>query len=144
VVEHVRDPRAFFTKVRELLAPGGVFIYSTGNERSAFARVLGKRWPYIQPEGHLYYFSPATIARYFAEVGLVALDPNDLARTDRRSLLRAEDAITHAQLAYVGRSDQTIKGAIYRFASRISARPVVRLATRIVGTHAMPVAMRPA
>ncbi|MGE5180412.1 MAG: class I SAM-dependent methyltransferase [Acidobacteriota bacterium] len=142
VVEHVRDPRAFFAKVRDLLAPGGIFIYSTGNERSAFARLLGKRWPYIVPEGHLYYFSPATIRRYFEQVGLEVIEPDLLSRAERRALLRAEDSVTHAQLGYVGRSDRGLKGAMYRTAARFSARPVVRLATRLVGKHAMPIGRR--
>jgi 2-polyprenyl-3-methyl-5-hydroxy-6-metoxy-1,4-benzoquinol methylase len=143
VIEHVRDPHAFFAKVRALLAPGGVFIYSTGNERGGFARVLGKRWPYVQPEGHLFYFSPATMRRYFDQVGLVALDPGSLSAQERRALLRAEDRVTHAQLSYVGKSDPGLKGAIYRAAARFSAPPLLRMATRFVGKYAMPIGLRP-
>lgn len=36
VMEHVKDPEAFFSALREALRPGGVYIFTTPNPRSVF------------------------------------------------------------------------------------------------------------
>ncbi len=146
VIEHVRDPMRFFQRVRDLLAPGGIFVYTTGNERGLYARVLGKRWPYIVPEGHLFYFNPKTITSYFTKVGLQAVDWRTLSDKDREAFLEAEDAISHAQLSYIGTSDRAFKGAVFRAvdAVSVSVGAVRRLVTRVVGKHDLPIGLRPA
>jgi len=66
VIEHVFSPTAFLGRVRELLKPGGVFCYTTGNWHLV-RRAPGT--PYIMPEGHLYYFTPNTMRKYFEKAG---------------------------------------------------------------------------
>jgi 2-polyprenyl-3-methyl-5-hydroxy-6-metoxy-1,4-benzoquinol methylase len=66
VIEHVISPKAFLNRVRELLKPGGVFCYTTGNWHLV-RRAPGT--PYVMPEGHLYYFTPNTMRRYFQKAG---------------------------------------------------------------------------
>jgi len=75
VIEHLYDPMAFFCRVYQLLKPGGVFIYTTGNFQET--RFWGRRWGYLDiPEGHLYFFTPKTIKIYFGKAGFSAyLDP---------------------------------------------------------------------
>jgi 2-polyprenyl-3-methyl-5-hydroxy-6-metoxy-1,4-benzoquinol methylase len=142
VVEHVRDPSAFFGKVAELLAPDGVFVYSTGNARGLYARVLGKHWPYLHPEGHLFYYSPRTMHRYLEQAGLASLHPHSAHSWLRRGLLRAEDEIAFAQLLYVGQSDHGLKGQIFRAAARVSRGPVRRAVNLVVGKYAMPIGVK--
>ena len=142
VIEHVRDPMAFFAKVRQLLAPGGVFVYSTGNAQGLYARVLGKRWPYIVPEGHLFYFSPAVLDRYFRAVGLVPLRLGELSADVRREVLRGEDEIALSQLLYVGASDPGLKGRIFRSVGALTRGPLRRVVTRAVGKCALPAARK--
>ncbi len=144
VIEHLRDPLAFFARVKTLLAPGGVFIYSTGNAKGLYARVLGTRWPYLHPEGHLFYYDPSTLARYFAKVGLQAVDPASLASTDRRTLLRAEDRIAHSQLLYIGQDDRSLKGHVLRAVGALDSPLVRRAVTWVVGKHRLPIAANPA
>jgi len=139
VVEHVRDPSAFFAKLASLLAPGGVFLYTTGNARGLYARVLGRRWPYLVPEGHLFYYSPRTMRSFLEKAGLSSLDPRSLPAPLRRGLLRSDDEIAIAQLLYVGASDRGIKGRIFRAAGRLSRGPLKRSVTLVVGKHAMPI-----
>lgn len=67
VIEHVTSPTAFLDRLRSLLAPDGVLYLSTGNW-NLLRREPGT--PYIMPEGHIYYFSPTTMRRYFQKVGL--------------------------------------------------------------------------
>jgi SAM-dependent methyltransferase len=143
VIEHLRDPREAFRRIRSLLAPGGVFLYSTGNARGVYARVLGTRWPYLHPEGHLFYFSPDTLTRYFREVGLEPIPLSRLTDAQREAFLEAEDRISHSLLLYVGNSDRGLKGRLFRAIGGIDSRTLRRAVTRVVGKHLMPVAMRP-
>jgi len=66
VIEHVISPTAFLGRIRELLKPGGVFCYTTGNWH--FVR-HAPGTPYVMPEGHLYYFTPNTMRKYFEKAG---------------------------------------------------------------------------
>lgn len=68
VIEHVYDPKAFLRRVFDLLKPGGVFVYTTGNFQET--RFLGKRWGYLDiPESHIYFFTPDTIRMYLKDAG---------------------------------------------------------------------------
>ncbi|HEY1816652.1 MAG TPA: class I SAM-dependent methyltransferase [Kofleriaceae bacterium] len=141
VIEHLRDPRAFFARVYELLAPGGVFLYTTGNARGAYARMLGKRWPYLI-DGHLFYFDPTTLARYFTEAGLESVDARQLERDVRRGLMRAEGRVAVGVLQLVGRSDRGLKGRIFRWVAALDS-PVTRYALiRVLGKDKMPLAFK--
>jgi SAM-dependent methyltransferase len=142
VVEHLRDPAAFFERVARLLSPGGVFIYSTGNADGLYAKLLGTRWPYFHPEGHLFYYSPSTLARYFARAGLEAFSPS---KEQAAALLRCEDLITNSQLDYMGASAPGAKGTIFAMAARFTRHGGVRVraATLLQGKCALPIAVRP-
>ncbi|MBW1973556.1 MAG: class I SAM-dependent methyltransferase [Deltaproteobacteria bacterium] len=68
LIEHLYDPMTFLHRVYQLLNPGGVYIYTTGNFQET--RLLGRRWGYLNiPEGHLYFFTPRTIKLYLRKVG---------------------------------------------------------------------------
>jgi hypothetical protein len=66
VIEHFTSPTAFLLRVRELLKPGGVFYYTTGNWH------IVRRSPgtaYVMPDAHLYYFTPSTMRKYLKKAG---------------------------------------------------------------------------
>jgi SAM-dependent methyltransferase len=75
VIEHVYDPMAFLGRVFDLLKPGGVFVYTTGNFQET--RFWGERWGYLDiPESHIFFFTPKTMRMYFKSVGFRGLlDP---------------------------------------------------------------------
>jgi 2-polyprenyl-3-methyl-5-hydroxy-6-metoxy-1,4-benzoquinol methylase len=75
VVEHVYSPTAFHQRIYQLLRRGGVYAYTTGNVEET--RIHGARWGYFEvPEGHIHFFSRATISRYLREAGFSAtVDP---------------------------------------------------------------------
>jgi len=68
VIEHLYDPMTFLHRVYQVLKPGGVFIYTTGNFQET--RFFGRRWGYLNiPEEHLYFFTPRKIELYLRKVG---------------------------------------------------------------------------
>ena len=138
VLEHVRAPLSFLTAVEALLAPGGVFVYSTGNARGIYARVLGTKWPYLVPEGHLYYYDPTTVRRLLEKAGLEAVGPDQLSAAQRRRLAEAESHIAHSQLLYVGLSAPGAKGLIFRTAALANVAPAKLLVSWVVGKGELP------
>lgn len=140
VIEHVTDPMRFFRRVKRLLAPGGVFICSTGNVQSLAARLLGKRWHYIAPEGHLFYFSPETLARYYAAAGLESVAYATLDRRHRRKMLRIEDEML---LSILDRSmhnnDRRVEFAL-KILRLFPRRLVGRILAIAMGKYCLPMA----
>jgi len=139
LIEHLRDPAAFFERIATSLAPGGIFIYSTGNAEGLYAKLLGPRWPYLHPEGHLFYYAPSSMARYFARAGLEVFSPT---AEQRAKLLRCEDLITNSQLAYMGASAPGMKGAIFRTAARFTSYAAIRAATLLQGKCFLPIGIK--
>jgi SAM-dependent methyltransferase len=68
VLEHVVDPKAFVERIAGLLAPGGLFFYTTGNATRHATRLT--QWGYVVPRIHISYFEPRTMARLLADAGL--------------------------------------------------------------------------
>jgi 2-polyprenyl-3-methyl-5-hydroxy-6-metoxy-1,4-benzoquinol methylase len=79
VVEHTRDPRRFVARAAALLRPGGALFVAVPNHRSTLFRTADvlARVPALAPlvsrlyvPNHYYYFTPATLVRLLASVGL--------------------------------------------------------------------------
>jgi 2-polyprenyl-3-methyl-5-hydroxy-6-metoxy-1,4-benzoquinol methylase len=70
VLEHVIDPLEFLRRVARLLAPGGVFVLTTGNVE----RVRGElaAWRYVNPDVHITFLGPVALTRAYEQVGLRA------------------------------------------------------------------------
>jgi SAM-dependent methyltransferase len=61
VVEHVRDPNAFFAALAKNTAPGGLLALSTPLANGLPARVLGTKFPMLAPPEHLSLFTRRSI-----------------------------------------------------------------------------------
>jgi 2-polyprenyl-3-methyl-5-hydroxy-6-metoxy-1,4-benzoquinol methylase len=69
VVEHVPDPPELLREVRRVMSRDGYLILETQNERSLFARMMGRRWHHYKVPEHLFHFGPETCARLLREAG---------------------------------------------------------------------------
>jgi len=67
VFEHLYDPVDSLTKCKDLLYPGGLLYFTTGN--TLLADDL-PNWQYIRPVGHLNYFNPKSIKILFDRCSL--------------------------------------------------------------------------
>lgn len=68
VLEHVRDPRQFVRLAAAHVKPGGFLIVSTLDRTNWFARLMGKRWPWLIPM-HLHYFDQKSVIDMAAAEG---------------------------------------------------------------------------
>lgn len=68
VLEHLSDPAAELSKLRELMNPDGLLLLSTIDVSSVHARLRAKNWPwFIRP--HLHYFTSETLKATFEAAG---------------------------------------------------------------------------
>jgi len=74
LIEHVRQPRAVLLEARRVLREGGLLGLSTQNFASVNSRLGGPAWRHLQPEQHLYQFTPDTIRRLLPECGFEILE----------------------------------------------------------------------
>ncbi|HET6400112.1 MAG TPA: class I SAM-dependent methyltransferase [Candidatus Kapabacteria bacterium] len=69
VIEHLPHPIASLQTIHKWLRPGGVLFMATGNYDCPERKLRGADWFYFMPEGHLYYFSNRTMAKYLRKAG---------------------------------------------------------------------------
>lgn len=68
VLEHLHDPLNAVRSIRELVAPGGEFHFTTVRIDCMFARILGRRWPWFMPM-HLLYFERHSLETMLRQAG---------------------------------------------------------------------------
>lgn len=68
VIEHFEAPKDEAGNIARLLRPGGIVGLWTGDINSWVARLMGRKWWYIQGQ-HIQYFSKASLCRLFADQG---------------------------------------------------------------------------
>ena len=72
VLEHVRSPTRFMSRLASVTEPGGVVLISTLDRTNWFARLLGRRWPWVIPM-HFHYFDQETVRGISESCDLVLL-----------------------------------------------------------------------
>lgn len=70
VIEHLPQPRETLDLCSRHLNPGGVIVISTGDFASMVARLSGPKWRLMTPPQHLWYFTPDSMRRMSAILGL--------------------------------------------------------------------------
>lgn len=77
VIEHVRDPITFVSRLQRSLKPQGLIYIATPSTDSWSRKLMGRRWMEYKPE-HLYYFNERSLARLLTDHGFteVRFAPN--------------------------------------------------------------------
>lgn len=70
VIEHLPDPRETLALCCQYLNPGGIIVITTGDFGSAVARLAGVKWRLMTPPQHLWFFTPESMRRMSASLGL--------------------------------------------------------------------------
>jgi SAM-dependent methyltransferase len=70
VIEHLPDPAGTLALCGRHLERDGVIVITTGDFASPYARLSGRNWRLMTPPQHLWYFTPTSMARLSASVGL--------------------------------------------------------------------------
>ena len=66
ILEHVHSPRRFLEKCAERLHSNGYLLMEVPDYGSYRAQRMGRHWPYLYPDGHLYQFRESTLKKYLA------------------------------------------------------------------------------
>lgn len=69
VIEHLEDPSACLSLVRDYLREDGITTITTHDIGSLFARLMGRRYPWLM-RFHLYHFTPRTLSALLVKNGL--------------------------------------------------------------------------
>jgi 2-polyprenyl-3-methyl-5-hydroxy-6-metoxy-1,4-benzoquinol methylase len=72
-IEHLEKPKESIAKAWEMLKPEGILVITTPNIDSFSAKVMGKLWPHVTPEEHIYYYSPKTMTDVLNRCGFDVL-----------------------------------------------------------------------
>jgi SAM-dependent methyltransferase len=69
IVEHTQDPAAFLDDIGRVLAAGGLLVVSTPDTGHWLRRIMGGRWPMLQPFQHTFLFSQQAMRALLFEHG---------------------------------------------------------------------------
>ena len=72
VIEHLPQPRETLDLCSRHLNPGGLIVISTGDFASMAAKLSGPKWRLMTPPQHLWYFTPDSMRRMAAGLGLLS------------------------------------------------------------------------
>jgi 2-polyprenyl-3-methyl-5-hydroxy-6-metoxy-1,4-benzoquinol methylase len=88
VIEHLDAPRRALDRCRQLLTPDGLLFLTTPDSGSAAARLLGRRWHYLDLDQHVSIFSRSVLNRMLADTGFTVIDHRTFGRRYRASYIR--------------------------------------------------------
>lgn len=69
VIEHHADPAQMVRDMRAMLRPGGLLVITTHDIGNWFAQRYGPNWRYLNPIGHLTYFTRDTLGALLLKHG---------------------------------------------------------------------------
>jgi SAM-dependent methyltransferase len=82
VIEHMPDPLSSLREIRKLLKPGGILAVETPRFDSLSFKILGRRERNMAVhDGHIYFFTVATLRRMLEKNGFRAVQSNLVGRT---------------------------------------------------------------
>jgi 2-polyprenyl-3-methyl-5-hydroxy-6-metoxy-1,4-benzoquinol methylase len=69
IIEHLERPVDFLRQARQALQPGGILVVTTPDAGHWLGRLMGSRWPMLQPMQHLTIFSRRALRLALEEAG---------------------------------------------------------------------------
>jgi 2-polyprenyl-3-methyl-5-hydroxy-6-metoxy-1,4-benzoquinol methylase len=93
VIEHHPDPKALLAEAYRLLKPNGIIVLSTHDIGNIYARLYGSRWRYLNPIGHLTYFTRQTLKTMLKEIGFHPLQVGGIHTIDNHKIAEARHKI---------------------------------------------------
>lgn len=128
VIEHVVDPMSFLERAAKLLAPGGIFMLTTGNVERAGDDLAG--WYYVIPDVHVSFLGPTSLDYAYSRVGL---------RAETTGFRPSHvDIIRYKMLKTLGQKQ------LAAWQQVVPWRPLTRLVDRRYGVTSMPFGRKPA
>lgn len=74
VIEHIHRPYSFLIDMRERMRDDGILVIHTGANDTLTARMLGKRWWYLNPPDHCSIFSRPALRKLISDTGFAVLE----------------------------------------------------------------------
>ncbi|MBL7036664.1 class I SAM-dependent methyltransferase [Candidatus Microgenomates bacterium] len=68
-LEHLKNPEEILKKVGKVLKKDGIVYIDVPNVGSLLSIIMGKRWPYLLPEEHLWQFNKDSITKLVKKSG---------------------------------------------------------------------------
>lgn len=68
-LEHMKNPVSVLRKVKKILKTGGIVFVDVPNFGGLSAKIMGKKWPFISPEEHIFHFTPQTLGKVLQKSG---------------------------------------------------------------------------
>ncbi len=73
VLEHLRDPVGYLSKLISIVKPGGLLVIQSPNMESYEFLKFGNKWNWLTPGDHLQFFTPTTLTRVVASAGFIPI-----------------------------------------------------------------------
>lgn len=59
--EHIPNPQSLLKEIRRILKKKGILVISVPNFNSLSAKIFKRYWSHLQPDQHLWFFTPSTL-----------------------------------------------------------------------------------
>lgn len=126
-IEHLQRPDLALNNIRQLLLPGGVLVFSTGDYNSILRRLSGKRWRLFADPTHNFFFTKQTLDRMLRQTGYQILSIDHYGKWVSLSLM-------------LHQSPLPLKGQLRRWLSNHRWNPSLYVNLRdVVTVYARPV-----